>query len=133
MKKTIRFLPLLLAIAVLALALTACGGLSDDYKNAAQKLEDAGYLVTLDEAENGEAEGGIVATLVAYKSTQNGVEALHAAYYVDEKAAAADWETYRDKIISSLDQLGELASSLDYGLNGNVIYVGTANAVRDAG
>lgn len=153
MKKLVRFLPLALAIVMMALAFSSCGFISDklkdagieinismssDYNAAKKALIKAGYDNTelkevkeTDENDTNVPEG-LVATLTASKTTSSGkTEAIELAYFKDAKSAQAFWDKYEENIKSSLEEDYEnLASEPKCDISGKVIYAATENALE---
>ena len=128
MKKRSIVLFLLAALVLSALLPAACGS-GRAYDRAARNLRAAGYSVGLQVAEAPD-EDGVVATIEARKTTDDGMEVVRAVFYKDEESAAADRETRQTLFAAAAKSERNAVSTITFGFDNTVAYSGTENAIR---
>ena len=124
MKKTVKIIALAMVALMLMLALVSCGAKPNEDPDAAKKaLEENGYTVVKlpisDEI-----------FITAYK----GDDSIDITYYKDEAAAEEAYEEAKEEFNEMKDEAEELFEdfNLEIGQSGNMIWVGTPDAIKAA-
>ena len=111
-------------------ALASCGGPNKDPKKAAEALEDAKYMVELE--DEFEEDSKIEAMIEAF--SEDGKNFVSIVYYAD----ADDAKEAYDEAKENLDDMKELYKELgieadiEIGKSGKVVWMGTKDAIKAA-
>ena len=129
MKKIISTVLVCVLLLGCVFALASCGAPDSDPKEAKANLEEEGYTVTLRENFDGYA-----ATLYAYYNNVNKKEfnEIYIYYFSDEAAAEKAWESLEKVYSEEAESKKDTALEIKYGIDGNLIYKGTVDAVKAA-
>lgn len=129
MKKNILKITALALLTVMICAmLVACGGPNKDPEKAKEALEDAGYTVIFN-------DGGFLGDLAMPKGAEATITAVKGddeyisiVYYEDKDALNEAWEDVKE----DAEKLQGKYEDIVYKKSGNMIYIGTKQAVKDA-
>lgn len=121
-KSIIKVLAFTLVAVVMCAILVSCAAPNADPKKAEKALEEAGYIVMLNDSAF--LPDGVKATLLAYKDG----EYLVVSYYDDTEALNEDWEDAQDEA----KELEEEYEGVVCKKSGKMIFIGTEQAVKDA-
>jgi len=123
MKNVIKVLALSLAMVMMLGLLVSCGGPNKDPKKAKEALDEAGYLVVLNDKDL-LLPDGVEATVMA--STDD--DYIMITYYEDADAVKEAWEDAKE----DAKELEEKYEDIVCKKSGKMIYIGTKQAVKDA-
>lgn len=125
-KKIVVSLALVLTVVLLAVSLSAC--IPSDPAKARENLEGADYVaVNLPALGIGGVDNVVFATKVT--------DSIVLVYFAETKDAKEFWNEYKDNkegIYKAFGKSADKDSELKAGRSGKVVYVGTAQAVKDA-
>jgi hypothetical protein len=115
-----------LTAVVMVFAFTAC--ISSDVNKVKEKLEKAGYTVEV--IEDG-LEDGAIGILEAKKGTPTSFDNID-GIYVCVFAKASDAKKYYDDNKEEIEESAKMFKDGKSGVQGKVIYAGSADAVKAA-
>ena len=127
MKKIISTILVCVLLLGCVFVLASCGTPNSDPAEAKASLEKKGYTVTLKENY-----AGCAATIYAEKNNVNKkqFDSIEIFYYKDEAAANEAWKTLEAQFEAEAGPKAGTDSEIVYGIEGKVIYKGTADAVK---
>lgn len=136
MKKLARFLCFVLIAVLLCATLASCSGEpAAAAADAIAALKDAGYAVTVEDAEHelkAYAELGVAATCVVSAREVKGDEVAYIYYFADAAAATAALESVKTLAADAKAALAEGLEWVEPTVLGAMIYFGSASGVGSA-
>lgn len=147
MKKFARVLALMLVAAMLCVMLVACGAKpASDPKDAKDALKENGYEVLLsdDAVSLGVAAAIYGGELEAVVTGTDGDESVTIVWFEDEADAEDYYETLEEMMAEFEEEIDEIEDEDDkeeaqeeldnaaYGIDGNMVWFGTKEAVKAA-
>ena len=147
MKKFARVLALMLVASMLCVMLVACGSKpAAEPEDAEAALKDNGYTVVLLDSKLAMAAASVAidGDLEAYLTAFKGDDYLYIAWFEDEDEAQSYYDELDEKYeeskaeleeIEDEDRKAEYEEMLDkaaYGISGNMVWMGTKDAVKAA-
>ncbi len=136
MKKLARFLCFVLTAVLLCATLASCsGGSFATADEAVAALKDAGYTLTVENAEHelkAYAQLGVAGvTCVITAREVEGDEIVYLCYFADDAAATAALQAVKTLAADAKAELAEGLEWVEPAVSGAMIYFGSAGAVSD--
>ncbi|MDR3216980.1 MAG: hypothetical protein LBT55_06155 [Clostridiaceae bacterium] len=134
-KKVFVSIAVILTVAIMAFALTAC--ISSDLDKVEKKLDKAGYEVEVQKIDDDDKEAGVVGILEAGKVDSIGdafgaisgnADGITVVVFATAKEAKEYYNDHKDDI----ETLAKFFKDGKSGVQGKIIYVGSPDAIKAA-